>query len=219
MTMEKYSLDHRKLSLGRFYELIRSKKLIPSRMALQEYIEERFRLLEKLGIENLDQLIRALSNENKIRQVASSTGIPVEILVLLKREAGSYMAKPFPLSRLPGIPLEFTEVLKSKGIRNTRDFFEEVQTSGQRKQVSKSTGIPESRLKEIHCLCDLSRITGVGALFTRIIYEAGVRSTEEFASIHANNFNASSPLKELAEDDLQYCIDYAKVILEMRPES
>jgi nucleotidyltransferase/DNA polymerase involved in DNA repair len=226
--MERYSIEPAKLSLERFFELTRSKKLIPSRITLHHKTGERFRLLASLGIENLAQLIGALGNKKKMQQVASSTGIPLEILVLLKREAGSYMAKPFPLSDFPGIPYEFTEVLKSRGIRNTRDFFEKVQSSAQRREVSTSTGIPESRLQEIYSLCDLSRITGVGGLYARIIFEAGISSTLDFANTNAATHNEkylkviekyAYPAKPLGEDDIRYCIDYAKVILEMMPGS
>ena len=224
--MEKYTLDARLLSLERFFELTRSKKMIPSRVILQDNIHERFQSLEDHGIENADQLIKALGSKEKIVEAASSTGIPEQILVLLKREAGSYLAKPFPLSDLPGIPFEYTEVLRSRGIRNTRDFFESVQTARQRKQVSAITGIPENRLKEIFCLCDLSRITGVGWLYSRIIYDSGIRSTREFAetdaSVHIMKYRETIEkygykTETLGEEDMQYCIDYARVILELNP--
>ena len=215
------------ISLERLYELTGSKKMIPSRVVLQERIHERFQALESHGIENMEQLIRSLGNKEKIGEVASSTGIPEHYLVLLKREAGSYLARPFPLSDLPGIPFEFTEVLKSRGIRNTRDFFESVQTAQQRKEVSAMTGIPESRIIEIFSLCDLTRITGVGWLYSKIIYDSGIRSTREFAEtdalahIHAYRETIEKygyQAEILGEDDMQYCIDYAHVILETNPK-
>ncbi len=226
--MDKYSIDPKLLSLERFFELTRSKKMIPSRVALQNNTRERCRLLQNMGIETIGQLMGALGNKEKIQQLTSSTGIPEDILVLLKREAGSYVAKPFPLSEFPGIPYEFTEVLKSKNIRNTRDFFESVQTSEQRTEVSAITGIPETRLQEIYSLCDLSRINGVGGLYARIIFEAGIRSTRDFVNtsieIHNEKYlevleRFGYPAKPLAKDDIQYCIDYAQVILEVTQDS
>lgn len=226
--MEKYTLDPFQFSLGKFYELTRSRRMIPSRIILKEHMEERFSLLENQGIENMGQLIRALGSKNKIMDMASATGIPENYLVLLKREAGSYLAKPFPLSGLYGIPFEYTEVLKSRGIRNTRDFFEAVQTEKQRKDISEKTGIPINRLKEIFSLCDLTRITGVGGLYARIIYDSGIRSTLDFSdtdvSIHSTKYREviekyGYKVESLAEDDIQYCIDYARVILEMDSKS
>ena len=62
--------------------------------------------------------------------------------------------KPSPISDLPGIPFEYGEVLKSRGIRNTTDFLEKVKTVEQRTAMARLTGIPEARLLEIHRLCD-----------------------------------------------------------------
>jgi len=218
--MEKYTLDPFAFSLEKFYEITRSRKMIPSRVPLKENMEEQFQLLENQGIENLGLLISALDSKDKIMNMVSATGIPENYLVLLKREAGSYLAKPVPLSDLLGVPFEFTEVLKSRSIKNTRDFFEAVQTSGQRKEMSETTGIPENRLQEIFSLCDLTRITGVGALYSRIIYDSGIRSTRDFAdtdvSFHVAKYKEviekyGYKVESLAEDDIQYCIDYARV--------
>jgi len=226
--MEKYSLDPKQLSLERFFELTGKKKLIPSRVALHEKSSERFQLLQNMGIVSLAQLISALGNKDKVQEVAGSTGIPTNILVLLKREAGSYLATHFPLSDIPGIPYEFTEVLKSKGIKSTRDFFESVQSPEQKTEISRITGIPESRIKEIYSLCDLSRITGVGGVYARIIFEAGIRSTSDFANtsakIHDKKYlevleKYGYPAKPLAEDDIRYCIHYAQVIMEEGQEA
>jgi hypothetical protein len=226
--MERYTLDLQLISLERFYKLSVSKRLVPGRAILKEKMDERFRLLEAVGIENLDQLIRSLANKEKIRNVASSTGIPEGYLVLLKREAGSYLARPFPLSGIPGIPFEFGEALRSRGIRSTKDFFESVQTDEQQIRVSKVTGIPESRLKEIYCLCDLSRITGVGGLYSRILYESGIRSVRDFVQIDIGAHRTRSlaviekygyPVKPLSENDIRYCLDVACVILEMNQKA
>ncbi len=224
--MERYSLDTEPFSLQLFNEQIRIKKMIPSRVSLQEGREKYFEALETMGIKNLKQLIAILGNRDKIKLVASECGIPEHYLTLLKREAGSYLAKPFPLADFPGIPLEYTEVLKTREIRNTRDFFESVQNTAQRTLIAKQTGIPESRLREIFALCDLSRITGVGGYYARIIYEAGIRSVYDFAATDVATHNKhyrevlekrGFPVKKLSEDDLQYCLDYATLLTQLNP--
>lgn len=221
--MEPYRLDLDRLTLERFFELTQARKMIPSRITLHEAPKERYRLLKAYGIETVGQLVRSLGTRQKIQQVASDTGIPVQYLVLLKREAGSYQARPVALSDFPGIPFEFTEVLKSIGIVNSKAFFEGVQTDARQKEVSVKTGIPVSRLKEILCLCDLTRITGVGGLFARIIYHAGIHSLQAFAETapaeHRQKYRKVAgrygyPDKPLSEEDITYCIDYANVILE-----
>jgi len=198
--------------------------MIPSRVVLKDGIDGYFRLLETRGIENLEQLNTALGNKEKIRYFAAESGIPESYLTLRKRESGSYLARPFPLSEFPGIPLEYPEVLKSKGIRNTRTFFEAAQSAEQRLEMAKLTGIPLSRLTEIFTLCDLSRITGVGGIYARIIYHAGIRSVMQFAATDTATHNElyfksleklGYPLKAPGEEDLQYCISYASLIAEL----
>ncbi len=225
--MERYTLDPFQISLQLFNEKTRSKKMIPSRVSLQEGREKNFEALEAIGIKNLKQLILALGKKEKIEQVAKESGIPEAYLTLLKREAGSYLSKPFLLSDFPGIPHEYTEVLKSRGIRNTREFFESVQTGGQRKQMAKLTGIPDSRLRELFALCDLSRITGVGGFYARIIYEAGIRSVQDFAGTDLATHHKlyigilekrGYPVMPLGKEDLQYCIDYATLLAQFNPK-
>lgn len=189
-------------------------------MVLQKDLEQHFSSLGKLGIRNLKELLTTLGSPSKLKQLSRQTGIPEKYLNLLKREAGSYLAKPFPLSDFPGIPLEYTEVLKSRGIKSTKQFFEAVQSPEEQKEMAALTGIPLARLAEIHSLCDLSRITGVGGYYARVIYHAGIRSVRDFAETTAAQQKKlymksldklGYPLKALGDDDLQYCINYARL--------
>jgi hypothetical protein len=216
-----YTIDPTQLSLEEFRELTAGKSMLPGRITLQEKIMERFHVLKQSGVNTLGDLLHLLASKSKIERFADQSGLPATYLVLLKREAGSYLARPFPLSEFPGIPFEYVELLKSRGIRNTRDFFEQVQTVKQQKDLSLNTGIPVYRLEELYSLCDLSRITGVGGIFARVLYEAGVRSTREFsgkdaasllsscrAVIEKHGYTAAKP----GEQDIQYGIGYASVI-------
>jgi len=226
--MEAYTIDPYKISLDRLFKLTVSKHLIPSRVTLREMIEERFAILKKLGINNLGELLKTLKSKEHLQVFASTSEIPETYLVLLKREAGSYLARPFPLSDFPGIPHEYVEVLKSKEIRHTREFFESAQTREQQTDLSSQTGIPLARLQELFALSDLSRITGIGGVFARIVYEAGVKSVEKCAMTRAldqyQKYMAiirkhKYPAGHFAEEDIQYCIDYASVILDCRTKT
>ena len=197
--------------------------MLPSRIMLQEQIEERFAVLSAAGISTLGDVLRHLGSKTKLEAFSSQTGLPENYLVLLKREAGSYLARPFPLSAFPGIPFEYTEVLKSRGLVSTRDFFEKVQSEKQMAELSKETGIPPARLNELHALCDLSRITGVGGVFARVVYEAGIRSSHEFAqteaALHCQQYMAvilkyGYAAGHFSEEDIRYCIEYARVVAE-----
>lgn len=207
--MVNYSTNLSLISLDRFFQLTRSKRMLPGRVMLHEMMEERFAILARAGITDLKIMIRQLGSKQKMESFAARWNLPYPYLVLLKREAGSYRTKPFPLSDFPGVPFEYTEALRSLGFRNTRDFFELAQTAPLRSDLASITGIPEARLLELFALCDLSRICGVGGTMARFCYEVGIRSVREFAGAQLSQF------PEFSEEDIGYCIDYAKVILEL----
>jgi hypothetical protein len=211
--METYSLNPSLISLERFFQLIRTRRMLPGRLMLKEEMEERQNKLAVVGISNLKELIQQLGSKQKMESLSKRNNLPYPYLVLLKREAGSYLALPKPLSDFPGIPFEYTESLKSKGIKTTRDFFQGAQTGPMRVELASKTGIPEARLLELFVLCDLSRITGIGGTAARLFYEAGIRSVHEFAGIQ------SLQVSKLSEEDLSYCRDYARVIVECELKS
>ena len=219
--MRRYTLDPDLIDLEQFMQLIRNRRMLPSRVELQHEMDHRFEALRRSRISNLGELISSLGSKSKLEGFSAESGLKVEYLIILKREAGSYLARPFPLFTFPGIPFEYTEVLKSKGIVHTRDFFEKIQSDHQQAVVSTETGIPLARLKELHALCDLSRITGVGGVFARVVYEAGIRSAQEFADtnapVHHRKYTAvidkyGYAAGHFSEEDIQYCIDYACVL-------
>lgn len=226
--MKRYTIDPAVISLDEFGDLTAGRLMLPGRMVLQEQLEERFGLLKRSGVKNLDDLIRLLGSKAKIEDCAVRVGVDRQYLTLLKREAGSYLARPFPLSAFPGIPFEYVEILKARGIKHTGDLFERVQTERQQDDLSVSTGIPSYRLNELFTLCDLSRATGVGGIFARVLFEAGIRSTADFAGadwtdllercrgvIERNGYAIGT----LAEMDIAYAIHYAKVVLKCDQKS
>jgi hypothetical protein len=219
--MRQYTIDPGLISLEEFRVLTASRRMMPARIMLQEQMEKRFAILHQLGMEHLGDLLRILGSTSKIEAFSRQSGLSVNYLVLLKREAGSYLARPFPLAEFPGIPLEYIELLKSRGLKSTRDFYEELQTQQQQSEFSHKSGIPSYRLKEIFTLCELSRITGVGGVFARILYEAGIHSSEDLSHmdpsalldcskqvIEKNGYETGMP----GEKDMHYGISYAKVL-------
>jgi len=220
--MKGYSIDPDLIKLEEFRELTAGRNMLPGRVMLQEQMEERYALLKASGMEHLGQLLRFLASKSKIESYSKRTGLTTEYLTLLKREAGSYLSTPFPLSNFPGIPFEYAELLKSRRIKHTKDLYEQVQTKQQQERMATDTGIPSYRMEELFSLCDLSRITGVGGVFARIVYEAGIRSVEEFACtdiptqlsryrtvIEKYKYAAG----KLGEEDIRYGVHYARVVV------
>lgn len=220
--MATYAPDPANISLDQLLGLITSKRLTPGRKVLLEDICHRFGILAGCRIENLKQLISKLNSKKKIREFAETNRIPEQYLQVLVREAKSYLPRPFPLSDFPGIPHEYAESLRSAGLTSTRDLFEAVQAPGGQRKLAGRTGIPAGRIRELACLCDLSRITGMGPLFARITYMAGVRTLGEFAAaeprllrkrqeeaIRTARVQAGIPSLE----DVRFCQVYAEVLM------
>ena len=219
--MAAYSIDSKKFTLDQFLNLIRTKRLLPGRKMLEDRMDERFISLHREGIENLHDLFVALKTKQQVTELSIRTGIPFSYLVVLKREAGSYIPKSVNLSALQGIPYEFIKMLESKGIHNTRQLLAITGNTLQKQKLSKETGIPVDRLEELECLSELTGIHGVGGTFARIIFEAGIHSVKEFAEMDPDegfrnlmninilrNYNASFTI-----EDVKFCVHYAKVLI------
>ena len=80
------------------------------------------------------------------------------------------------LEEFPGIPFEYTEALKSRGILHADHFLKAAAAPEDRKQLAAATGIPEMRLEELHALCRLALIPGVAPSGARALYHAGIRN-------------------------------------------
>jgi hypothetical protein len=201
-----YTLPLEQISLSDYRQLLRQQNLLPGRRILLEQLDERFALLTSSGLTNLAQLSAVLATPAKLTSLAVKTGIPEEYLVILRRELGSLAQKPVPLCDFPECDEAQIRELSSAGIRNSRDYWE------QRRK-------PDDTLSS---LCDLVRINGVGAVAARTFYEAGFRDVVAVAQANAADMlsrvytvNAEKGYykAKLGEKDMQFCIDYAKLLL------
>ena len=200
-----YTLPLEQISLADYQQLLQKQNLLPGRRMLLDQIEERFALLVSCGIATAAQLAAALASPNKLSALAAKTGIPEDYLTLLRRELGSLSQKPVPLSDFPGCDKAQIQQLADSGIRNSREYWE---NSVEREGV-------------LFALCDLVRINGVGAVAARAFYEAGFVSVAAVAGatasdmlsrVSAVNEKAGYYKAKLAEKDMQFCIDYAKLL-------
>lgn len=226
--MRPYSVNPALISIREFRELTAARQMQPGRKVLQEKMKERFTALEEAGIRNLGDLISLTGSKSKLISLSQLTGLSGDYLVLLKREAGSYLPGPCPLSDFPGIPFEYTELLKSRGIRNSKDLFEQLQTDQQQGEFSLESGIPVYRIKELFSLCELSRITGVGGVFARVLYETGIRTAGDYAkadpsSLLENCLTVAKkheyPAGNLGMKDMLYGKHYALILARFENKS
>lgn len=212
---DQYHIDLEKYSLEKFKSNLKSRDLIPSRVSLKDDLDERFEILEINGISNIKELIEALKTKPKIESFSKQTGLSIEYLTLLRREAKSYLPNPIRLDKFSGIPAEYVANLEIAGITNSRQLFNEARSKEQRKQLSQTAGCPIDILNELVCLSDLSRAYGVGPVFARMIYDVGVETIEAFTELTADDFikiyeEKTRKKADFGAHEIQFSLELAK---------
>ena len=212
---DQYHIDLEEYSLNKFKNNLESRDMIPSRVSLKDELDERFKLLEINGINNLKELIEELKTKQKIELFSNETGLTIEYLALLKREAKSYIPNPIRLDKFPGIPTKYLERLDVVGINNSRHLFSKAMDKEKREQLSQNTEIPIEIINELVCLSDLSRAYGVGPVFARMIYDVGIKSINEFIKYSAEDFiriyeEKNQKKADFGVNEIQFSLELAK---------
>ncbi len=201
-----YNLDSAKLTIEAYRELLKNQNLLPGRRLLWHNIDQNFDAIKKAGIDNIAQLKKQLASPKKLASFALATGIGADYLTLLKRETGSLEQKPVPLSSFPNADGAQIDELAGKGIRTSKDYFENCADCG----------------GELFCLCDLVRINGVGAIAAKAFYEAGYHDASQVAQADAaimleciTRVNEAKHYYKasLGARDMQFCIDFAALLI------
>jgi len=211
-----YRIDLEQFSLEQFRRMLETKDVPPSRGILLEEMDERFAALASMGIENLADLRAALKSKAKREAFARESGLPLDYLVILRREVNSYVSKPFNLEKIPGVDPGYVEKLAAVGVKHTKHLFERALTPADRAALAKEAGVPEDALLEQVKLSDLARIVGVGPVAVRMLYDVGVDTLEAFLahSVHEllEKVRAVEEGASLGAKDIEYCIETAQYL-------
>jgi hypothetical protein len=214
-----YYIDLSRISIDEFQRTLSSGYILPSRQVLREDINERFDVLRSLGISDIEELRTALKTKAKVEEFALKTGIPVDYLTILRREANSYRTNPVVLGKVPGTDPKVIGSLSKIGIKNSLHMFERGKTRNERYELADETGIPLDVIYELVKLSDLSRIMGVGPIFARTIYNSGVDTVEKISLSDPQDLyeRLAKLYKEQGFDkvdfvlrDIEWCIKMAK---------
>jgi hypothetical protein len=181
-----YHIDLEKFSLEKFRDILITGEVLPGRKILKEKISERFEILESMGIRNVKELIDALKTKAKVERLSQESGVPKDYLVILRREANSYIPKPVNLKDIPGVDSEYIERLAAFGIKHTKHLFERARFKRDRAELSRLVNVPSDALLELVKLSDLARIGGVGPVFARILLDAGIDTLEKLSNSSAD---------------------------------
>jgi hypothetical protein len=216
-----YYIDLEQINLERFRRMLASKTLLPSRQILHEQLEARFQTLAAQGIRTLQDLHDALKTKRDVVRLAETSGLPQAYLTILRREVNSYIPRPVNLDKIPELDPDHLERLAEVGIKHTRHLYERAGQADAREALAEQVGIPPDALLEIVKLADLARILGVGGVFARLLYEAGIQTVEAFvdqppkvllARVQAVNEKKGYTRVTLTEEDLGYCMETARLL-------
>jgi len=144
-------------------------------------MDERFACLEENGIENLEQLQRALKTKSAIQSFAEVTGLPLDYLTILRREVNSYQPKPIDLKDFPGVDPDVVRKLHQIGIENTEQLFPYMLTRQARSEFARQRQIEYEDMLELTKLTDVARIKWVGPKFARLLIESEYDTVEKIA--------------------------------------
>lgn len=217
-----YEIDLEKITLEEYKKLLKKQKLLAGRRLLKEDIDERFNMLYKAGITNVNILYSRLEDEQQLQEVSKATGIPAEYLIILKREISNILQKPVLIADFPYISPPAFKKLGENCIQTSRDFYELSQGCTKPESAQAKTGISLNDAQELCVLCDLIRINGVGPVFSRVLLEAGFRKTDEIAAASADLiYEKTSEINKLHAytraipeiSEIQLCIDFAGLLV------
>jgi hypothetical protein len=174
-----YHIDLKKISLEDLKETLSTGYVLPSRSILKEEIESRFAVLGSMGINDLDGLFNELKTKKKVDRFAERSGLSKEYLTILRREVNSYRSKPIPLVKIPGIDDGTIDKLVSFRIKNTQQMYERGRTRSDRADLARETGLSIDIITDLVKMSDLSRILGVGPVFTRTLLNSGIDTVDK----------------------------------------
>lgn len=217
-----YSIDLSKITLDGFQELLLSIDLLPSRKVLLDGLDEKIGKLKEAGFTNLSDLFTALKSKSKAQTTSEATGIPLDYLNILRREIGSYESKPVKLTDLDFFTKAELAVLESRGIKNTKQFFEAGLTEDNQRAFIEKSGITMDRFSEAFSLVDLLRINGVGPVYAKMLYTMGIhgpkdyleRNPEEVLELYTtmNESQYQGQLPALGMKDAVYCQRFCRLL-------
>ena len=193
--------------------------MIPSLKVLEKDIDKNFNIIKKHNIKNLDELLIAFKDKDKIQKFSKQSGLPENYLTVLRRMVNGYRQKPNRIKDFTCVDEDIVSKLEVLGLKNTFKLYEKVLTPEKRNVLSSKTGISKNEIMKLTKLTDLSRIRWVNHTFAYVLLEAGYDTAEKVAN--ADYQELYETVKQLNREreiynahigarDMKMCIDAAK---------
>lgn len=218
--MADYHMDLGRLSLDWYQEGLAAKELMPGRRVLHDNLDQRFALIRGRGVETLGQLVEVLRTKPRLQRFAQRTGLEEEYLVILKRDAMSYIPAPVKLDRFPGVDAALVRSLANMGVKHSKHLFERIGDSRDLPALAAQARVDEAGLRALYELSDLVRVYGVGPVFAGIIHDEGIVSVEALgqcdpADLYAKlkeRAQAVHGLASFTQGDIENCLAMTRLL-------
>ena len=177
-----YYIDLKNISIDKYKEILKSAVLIPSWSVIERDIDKNFDIIKNHKVSNLDELLLALKDKDKIHEFSKQTGLQEDYLVILKRVVNGYRQKPNAIKDFTCVTEDTVVKLAKAGIKDTLRLYDNILTDKRREALSNETGISKDEMLKLAKLTDLSRIRWVNHTFAYVLLEAGYDSAEKVAN-------------------------------------
>ncbi len=219
-----YSPDLSKISIDAYKEILKNQYILPSRKILHQDMDSSFDAIHSCQIKNLSELKNALSTIQKLTAFSEKSGLSKDYLTILKREIGSIEPKTTLLKDFPEVDVETINSLTDAGIKSSRDYYDFYSSFKDINEITQKILVSTDKAQELISLCNLVRINGVGAVAAKSFFDAGYKSVNDVANTTAEEMlervSKVNDIKQyykvkLGTKDMQFCIDFAKIIAKL----
>ena len=214
-----YYVDLKGISIDEYKEILKTAELIPSWKILESDIDKNLDVIKRHNINNLDELLIALKDKDKIKALSKQSGLQENYLAVLKRVVNGYRQKPNRIRDFACVTEDTVVKLEKAGIKDTLKLYDLILTDEKRKELSDKTGISRDELMKLAKLTDLSRIRWVNHTFAYVLIEAGYDTVEKVSNTDCQELYET--IKQLNEErkiynahigvrDMKMVVDAAK---------
>ena len=216
-----YSIDFGQITLKQYENILKNKDFIPSRQILKDEADVHFNAFQRLNIINLEQLYGILKSKKKKDELLKEEDISEEYLKILLRELKSIISKPIKLSEFKWISTDLISKLEEGGISNTKDLYEKLGDTQNRKSFIEHSNVDEKALIDLLKLSDLVRIQWVNSTFAHILLVSGFDTVSKvsganfqdlYHKISKNNEKLKLYKGKIGLNDIKLCVEAAKIL-------
>lgn len=174
-----YYIDLREISLDAFRRKLETTDLLPSQKILKEKMDEGFNVLKAQGIKNMYELQQALKTKAKVNQFAQATLLPIDYLIVLRREVNSYHPQARKIKDFPCLEERIKKRLGNIGIQTTVELYDKIATKDERNKLKKQLNMAEEEVLLLAKLTDVSRIRYVNQAFATLLVHSDYDTVEK----------------------------------------